>query len=65
MLGFDDVYVFLAWLLMILSSIGCVVYGVMNWNKGGEVSELEAKEEAAWDDEEQHIEDELSGEVKK
>lgn len=62
MMGFDDGSVFWAWFLMILSSLGCVVYGILNWNKGEEVSELEAKEEAKWDEEEKHIEKELTGE---
>ncbi|MDA3851146.1 MAG: hypothetical protein PF447_07705 [Spirochaetaceae bacterium] len=63
MLGFDDFSVFLAWFLMVLSTLGCLVYGIINWNKGEEVSELEAKEEQQWDAEEEHIQKELSGEV--
>lgn len=65
MMGFDDGSVFWAWFLMILSSLGCVVYGILNWNKGEDVSELEAREEAKWDAEEKHIEKELTGEVEK
>lgn len=35
MLGMQDGLVALAWLLSILATIGCVVYGYANWNNGG------------------------------
>lgn len=34
MLGIDDPAIWLAYLLCILSSIACVIYGALNWNKG-------------------------------
>lgn len=36
MLGIQDPAVWSAYLLSILSVIFCVVYGVINWNKGDE-----------------------------
>ena len=36
MLGIPDPGVWLAYLLCILSVLLCVVYGAINWNKGGE-----------------------------
>jgi len=39
MLGIDDTYVWLAYLLCLLSTILCVVYGAINWNRGDEVIE--------------------------
>ena len=33
MLGFGDVWVFLAFILCILSMIICVIYGAVNWNE--------------------------------
>jgi hypothetical protein len=61
MLGLGDFSVFAAYVLCILSTILCVVYGVVNWNKGGDVSPEEAAEEARWEAEERKIDSELSG----
>lgn len=61
MLGLGDFSVFAAYILCILSALLCVVYGVINWNKGGEVSSEVAAEEVRWDAEEKKIDDELSG----
>ncbi len=36
MLGIQDGWVVLAYLLCILSSVLCVLYGAANWNKGEE-----------------------------
>ncbi len=36
MLGIADSQVFLAYLLCILSTLLCVVYGFLTWNKGDE-----------------------------
>lgn len=34
MLGIEDFWVWLAYLLCIASSILCVIYGLINWNRG-------------------------------
>lgn len=34
MLGLADFNIFLVFILCILSTIFCVVYGVINWNRG-------------------------------
>lgn len=51
MLGIDDPAIWLAYLLCILSTLLCVIYGAMNWNKGDEPLQQEdidwAKEEKA------------------
>ncbi len=39
MLGIEDKWVLLAYLLCILSTILCVVYGIVNWNRGDETVE--------------------------
>jgi len=48
-LGIADPWVLLAYLLCILSALLCVVYGLINWNKGEEPVKQEdvdwAKEE--------------------
>lgn len=38
MLGLGDIWVFLAYTLNILVVLVCVIYGIINWNKGGENS---------------------------
>ena len=55
-LGIDGPWVSLAYVLCILSSLACVIYGVANWNKGAEDQSLEDVE---WNKEEAKIEEEL------
>lgn len=57
MLGIPDPGVWLVMILCILSALGCVVYGVKNWNSDGEVSE--PAKESVWAKEEKKLEDEL------
>ena len=59
MLGLGDIWVFLIFLLTFLSTILCIVYGIIYWNKNGEVSPIETAEERKWDKEEKEIEDKL------
>ena len=56
MLGFGDSWVFAAYALCILSSILCVVYGALNWNKGDESPHVEDK---LWAAEEEKLEEEF------
>lgn len=39
MLGFDNIEVALAMWLTLLSAAVCVIYGVRNWNRGGNNAE--------------------------
>jgi hypothetical protein len=55
-LGIEDKWVALAYLLCILSTILCVVYGIINWNKGDEDVK---SEDIKWVSEEKKVEDEL------
>ena len=50
MLGMGDFWVGLAYLLCIASSLVCVVYGVLNWNKGDEATKDDDKSWAAEED---------------
>jgi hypothetical protein len=59
MLGLGDFWVSSAFLLCILSSLLCIIYGAMNWNKGDEPSKQEIEEEKKWDEEEKKIEENL------
>ena len=59
--GFADFSVFLAYSLVFLSAAGCIAYGIVNWNKEGDISEEENAEEKKWLKEEIEIDEELSG----
>jgi hypothetical protein len=39
MLGIEDKYIALAYVLSILGAVLCVVYGLINWNRGDEAVE--------------------------
>ena len=56
MLGIEDKGVALAYVLCIASTLLCVIYGVINWNRGD--VEVEA-EDVKWAQEEKKVEDEL------
>jgi len=43
MLGIDDPKIWSAYILCILSALFCVIYGLVNWNKGDESVRLEDK----------------------
>lgn len=59
MLGLNDPWILLAYLLCILSTIACIVYGIINWNKGAENETIEISEEAQWEETESKIEETL------
>jgi hypothetical protein len=40
-LGIDDPWIWGVYLLCILSMLLCVIYGMVNWNRGGELEEKE------------------------
>jgi hypothetical protein len=55
-LGIDDPVIVAVYLLCIFSTLLCVIYGIVNWNKEGELEAVEIKEEAAWEAEEDEME---------
>ena len=62
MIGIQDPSVLLAYILVPGLAALCAVYGFRNWNKEGEISEEEIREESTWMKEELKIENEISGE---
>lgn len=56
MFGIQDPGVWLAYLLCILSAVFCIIYGIINWNKGDEPIRAEDKK---WVDDEKEVEDKL------
>ena len=60
LLGMQDFTIFLAYFLNIALVVLCLVYGIMNWNKGGDPSEEELEKEKAWMKEESELDEEVS-----
>jgi hypothetical protein len=56
MLGIEDKGVVAVYLLCIVSAIICVVYGLINWNRGDDSIE---PDDVKWAIEEQKVEEEL------
>jgi len=56
MLGLGSFSIFAAFSLCILSAIACVVYGIVNWNKGDDETE---EPNADWEENEKKMTDKL------
>ena len=56
MFGIEDKYVALAYILCIASALLCLIYGAINWNRGG--SEVDAQD-IRWAKEEKEVEKEF------
>ncbi len=57
MFGIEDFWVWSAYLLCILSTLLCVVYGALMWNKGG--IDVATDEDVKWAQEEDKVEEDL------
>lgn len=57
MLGLADGWVAAAYLLCIASSVLCIIYGAITWNKGGPIEPTE--EDRKWAEGERKVEEEL------
>ncbi len=60
-LGIEDHWVLGGYIGSILVMLLCVVYGIINWNKGGEDEEEQIKEEIKWHKKEKEMEEEELG----
>ena len=60
-LGIDDPWIWGVYLLCIISALLCVIYGIVNWNREGELEASEIKEEAAWEANEEEMQDKELG----
>jgi hypothetical protein len=58
-LGIPDFWIWSAYLLCILSTLIGVVYGIANWNKGGDDETKQIIEEKKWDESEKAVEETL------
>jgi hypothetical protein len=59
MFGLHDFWIVSAYVLCILSAVLCVVYGIVNWNKGADTESSEMAGEKQWDENEKKIEEKL------
>jgi hypothetical protein len=59
MMGIDDPGVYLGYLLTILGLIACVVYGIINWNKGMEKDITEIQKDIEWEEKDEQIKSEI------
>ena len=59
MLGINDPAIYLGYLLAIISLIACIVYGIMNWNKGMEDDLPEIEKDLKWEDKDEQIKNEI------
>lgn len=56
MLGISDGWISAAYVLCLLSSLFCVIYGAINWNRGDEPLEAD---DTQWAHDEEEINEEL------
>ena len=61
MLGIDDPWIWGVYLLCILSALLCLIYGVVNWNREGDQEAIEVKEEEAWEESEEEMQEKELG----
>ncbi len=55
-LGIPDFWIWSAFLLCIGSAVACVVYGIVNWNKGSDDESKQINEEVRWEVTEKEVE---------
>ncbi|MBN2650950.1 MAG: hypothetical protein JXR63_01105 [Spirochaetales bacterium] len=61
MFGIKDPTIIVMFFFLFFAAVFCLVYGALNWNKGGEISPQELEEESKWDKEEDDIDSEVGG----
>jgi hypothetical protein len=59
LLGIEDKYVAAAYFLCVASTVLCVIYGLIMWNRGGEEAPEQQVEDVRWAQEEKKVEEEL------
>ena len=58
-LGIPDFWIWSAFILCIASTALCILYGIINWNKGADNEPRQIEEEAAWLEKEAQVEEKL------
>ncbi len=60
-LGINDPAIWGVYLLCIFSTLLCIIYGIINWNKGAELEAEEISEEIAWEAKEEEMQEKELG----
>ena len=60
MMGIEDPGIYLGYIFSILSLILCVVFGIINWNKGKETDFEEIEKDKKWEDKDEKMKREVS-----
>jgi hypothetical protein len=60
MFGISDPGIYLAYLLVFLCTAFAVIYGIINWNKGGEIDKKELEKDIQWEKKEKSIKKKLT-----
>ena len=60
MMGIEDPGIYLGYIFSILSLILCVVFGIINWNKGKETDIKEIEKDKEWEDKDDDIKSKVS-----
>ncbi|MFA9389159.1 MAG: symporter small accessory protein [Prolixibacteraceae bacterium] len=55
MFGITDPGIYWAYLLVFLCVIGAVIFGILYWNKGGDITEEELANDLEWEEKEKKI----------
>lgn len=59
MFGIDDPGIYMGYIFAILSLIACVIYGVVNWNKGMEKDTMEIQKDLDWEEKDEVLKGEI------
>ena len=59
MLGIEDPGIYLGYLFAIIGLLACVIYGILNWNKGMETSTEEIQKDLDWEEKDEKIHKEI------
>jgi len=60
MMGIEDPGIYLGYIFAILSLILCVVFGIINWNKGKETDIKKIEKDKEWEDKDDEIKSKVS-----
>ena len=59
MLGIDDPGIYMGYILTIIGVIACIIYGVINWNKGMETDIDEIQKDLDLEDKDEQTKTEI------
>lgn len=59
MLGIDDPGIYMGYIFAILGLMACVIYGIMNWNKGEETDIEEIQKDLEWESKDEQTKSEI------